>query len=135
MIAADTSSLIDFLKGLRTAGVDEIRRALNSRVLWLPPPVKTELLSAPMAPPALSHLLDGARLLPIRHGFWDRAGTTRRLLMSKGLKAKLADTLIAQCCIDADVELIAADGDYLHFAHWCGLRLKPDAFSRNRWKR
>jgi predicted nucleic acid-binding protein len=39
------------------------------------------------------------------------------------LKAALADSLIAQCCIDADVALIARDGDYRHFAKWCGLRL------------
>ena len=39
------------------------------------------------------------------------------------LKAKLADALIAQCCIDADVPLIARDADYRHFERWCGLKL------------
>ena len=43
--------------------------------------------------------------------------------MSKGLKARALDSLIAQCCIDADVPLIARDTDYRHFAKWCGLKL------------
>jgi len=50
-------------------------------------------------------------------------GENRRLIFSKGLKARLADTLIAQCCIDARAPLIATEGDYRHFANWCGLLL------------
>lgn len=44
-------------------------------------------------------------------------------MKAKRLKPKLADTLIAQCCIDADTPLIARDGDFRHFERWCGLRL------------
>ena len=35
----------------------------------------------------------------------------------------MADALIAQCCIDANVTLIARDRDYRHFERWCGLKL------------
>jgi predicted nucleic acid-binding protein len=35
----------------------------------------------------------------------------------------MPDALIAQCCIDADVPLIARDKDYRHFESWCGLKL------------
>jgi hypothetical protein len=45
------------------------------------------------------------------------------MLLLKGLKARLADALIAQCCIDADVPLIARDSDFRHFKRWCGLKL------------
>jgi len=62
-------------------------------------------------------------VLGTAEGFWERAGESRRLILLKGLKAKLADTLVAQCCIDADVPLIARDGDFRHFAQWCGLKL------------
>jgi predicted nucleic acid-binding protein len=61
--------------------------------------------------------------LPITPGYWERVGHNRRLILSKGLRARLADTLIAQCCIDTDVSLITFDGDFRHFERWCGLKL------------
>ncbi len=51
------------------------------------------------------------------------AGSARRLRKQKGLRAKIADTLIAQSCIDHDVALITRDGDFRHFAKHCGLKL------------
>jgi predicted nucleic acid-binding protein len=45
------------------------------------------------------------------------------MLHAKRLKAKVADTLIAQSCIDHDVALITRDGDFRHFAKHCGLKL------------
>jgi hypothetical protein len=43
--------------------------------------------------------------------------------MRKGLRAKTADALIAQSCIDHDVALIARDRDFRHFVRHCGLKL------------
>jgi predicted nucleic acid-binding protein len=43
--------------------------------------------------------------------------------MRKGLKAAVADALIAQSCIDNDVALITRDPDFRHFAKHCGLKL------------
>lgn len=85
--------------------------------------MKTELMSGRIGQPDLADIFAASPMLEIRTGFWERAGETRRLLFSKDLKAKLADTLIAQCCIDAGVSLIARDGDFRHFAKWCGLKL------------
>ncbi len=121
MIGADTSSLIAYLAGEQGADVDQIGEAMAADELRLPPPTVTELLSKPSA--QLEYLLHSVPLLALTPGFWVRAGKARGLLQSKGLKAKLADSLIAQCCIDADVALIARDVDYRHFAKWCGLRL------------
>ena len=123
MIAADTSSLINYLGGANTPDRPKVRAALAAQELCLPPPVITELLSGDPPAPGLDTLLTHAPRMPIEEGFWARAGENRHLLLAKGLKAKLADTLIAQCCIDADVALIARDGDYRHFAKWCGLKL------------
>ena len=123
MIAADSSSIINFLQGADTADRILVRRALQTQDLWLPPPVKTELLSARPPHPALEPFLREAPVLAITDGFWERAGDNRRLILSKWLKARLADTLIAQCCIDAGATLIARDDDYRHFAQWCGLTL------------
>jgi predicted nucleic acid-binding protein len=123
LIAADTSSLIHYLNGADTADRPRVRAALSAQTLCLPPPVKTELLSGFPREDELPAILQLAPLLPIADGFWERAGENRHLLRSRGLKANLADTLIAQCCIDADVPLIAGDADFRHFAEWCGLKL------------
>jgi predicted nucleic acid-binding protein len=121
--AADTSSIINFLVGADTPDRVRVREALAALGLCLPPPVKTELLSGVARLAGLEDILRGAPLMSITEGFWDRAGENRRLLLRRGLKPKLADTLIAQCCIDADVPLIARDADFRHFADWCGLKL------------
>lgn len=121
MICADTSSLIAYLAGAQGADVERIGDAMAADELRLPPPTVTELLSKPSS--QLDYLLHSVPLLDVTPGFWTRAGKTRGLLRTRGLKAALADSLIAQCCIDADVALIARDGDYRHFARWCGLRL------------
>jgi len=123
LIAADSSSIINFLSGADTADRVRLRVALQAQELCLPPAVKTELLSGWPRAAGLEPLLHQAPLMTILDGYWERAGSNRHLLVSKGLKAKLADALIAQSCIDADVALIASDGDFRHFARWCGLKL------------
>jgi predicted nucleic acid-binding protein len=123
LIAADTSSLINFLQASGTPDASLVRDALHADRLWLPPPAQTELLSSPLVGAAYDQLVLGARLLPFAPGFWERAGHSRRLILSKGLRARLADALIAQCCIDADAPLITSDADYRHFERWCGLKL------------
>ena len=89
----------------------------------LPPPVLAEIRSFPSLAAAHALIIEQAPLVPLAEGFWSRAGDSRRLLLRNGLKAKLADTLIAQFCIDASVPLITRDDDFRHFALWCGLML------------
>jgi len=123
LIAADTSSLVAYLDGQTGADVEMLQDAFERGLVCLPPPVVTELRSGLRQNAKVARLIAKAPQLPIADGFWERAGKNRRLLLSKGRKAKLADALIAQCCIDAGVPLIARDGDYRHFAQWCGLKL------------
>ena len=61
-------------------------------------------------------LLKDLPLLEITEGYWERAGALRARILSQKLKAKLADTLIAQSCLDHDVALVTRDGDFRHFA-------------------
>jgi predicted nucleic acid-binding protein len=122
LIAADTSSLVSYLSSEGGDDVARIDAAMAAEELVLPPPVLCELYSKPNR-----GLIEGPLallpLLEIQEGFWARAGDARRLLLSKGLKAAMLDALIAQCCIDAGVALIARDRDYRHFERWCGLKL------------
>ena len=122
LIATDTSSFVAYLSGETGDDVRRIEAAVAARELCLPPPVLGELLSKPDLS-QIDDLLSGIPLMELAMGFWDRAGRSRRTLRLRGLKAALADSLIAQCCIDADVPLIARDRDYRHFERWCGLKL------------
>ena len=123
MIAADSSSLIAYLEGESADDIALIERAIADSELVFAPPVITELRAGAIPNDGLELLLAESRLIPIEAGLWDRAGRNRRLLIEIGLKARFADAIIAQCCIDADVPLIARDRDYRHFERWCGLKL------------
>jgi predicted nucleic acid-binding protein len=59
----------------------------------------------------------------IEAGFWERAAATRATVLAKKLRARLADTLIAQSCIDHGVALVTRDSDFRHFARHAGLVL------------
>jgi len=123
MIACDTSSLVAYLKGEKGRDIDLLDGAISSGELILPPAVLTEVLSDPISHAALAPVLPDISLLEIRDGYWHRAGLARQKLRQQGLKSKIGDTLIAQSCIDHDVELLTRDNDFRHFEAHCGLKL------------
>ena len=96
--------------------------ALADHQACLPPVVLTELLSAPNLPRPLAALLTVLPRLEPLDGFWERAGRLRVKLIALEHRARLADTLIAQSCIDHQVRLVTRDDDYRH-ARLGGLRL------------
>jgi predicted nucleic acid-binding protein len=123
VIAVDSSSWIAFLAGERGSDVEAIALALEHRQAALPPVVLTELLSDPVLPPDVRTLLGALPMLEVLAGYWERAGTLRARLTAQGRKARLADTLITQSCLDHDVELVTRDRDFLALARAAGLRL------------
>ncbi|WP_339914576.1 PIN domain-containing protein [uncultured Brevundimonas sp.] len=122
MIAADSSSLIAFFAGDKAADTAAIASAAIEEQLSLPPIVQFEIFSGAV-PATHRDLIANATLLELQPGYWQRAGLMRLALQKRGLKARAADCLIAQCCIDADVSLITRDRDFRHFATHCGLKL------------
>jgi hypothetical protein len=123
MIAVDTSVMAALLAGETGAAVDQLVQALQSRRVMLPPVVVTELLSGPRTAEAAGTLIAGLQVLEVVDGYWERAGMVRRGIRKLGLKAHLADALIAQSCIDHDVPLLTRDTDFRHYAKHCGLKL------------
>lgn len=123
MIAVDTSSFIAYLQGDNAKDVKWIEEALSSHSLVFPPVVFSEILSDASLPLKLIENIMLLPLLSISDDFWYRAGNMRAKLLTKKLKARLADTLIAQSCIDHDVPLITRDNDFRHYAHFAGLTL------------
>jgi len=124
MIALDTSSTIAFLSGQRGRDVTALEGALRLRQGVFPTVVVTELLSDPIVRPDLASLIRAVPRLEILDGYWERAGELRARLLRRGLKAQLADTLIAQSCLDHEVALLTRDRDFRNFANHAGLRLE-----------
>ncbi len=123
MIAADTSSMIAFLEGDEGGDVDLIHSALDHQQLALPPVVLTELLSDPALPRPIRTLLAGLPILELEPGFWERAGILRASVLKQRKKARVADALIAQSCLDQSTPLVTRDRDFRHFAAAAGLPL------------
>ena len=122
MIAVDSSTLIAFLKGEPGPDVDLLRQALIDRRAALPPPALTEVLSNVKTRDAIRRELAVFATLPFAAAAWERAAILRGDVLALGLKSRLADVLIAQCCIDADVPLLTRDKDFRHYVP-SGLRL------------
>ncbi|HEX5037001.1 MAG TPA: PIN domain-containing protein [bacterium] len=116
MIAVDSSSFIAFLSGDEGDDVDAVAIALAQKQAVLPPVALSELLSDPKLPQAVATLLKQLPLLPLTEGFWERVGSMRSRILKSGRKARLADALIAQSCLDHDVALVTRDDDFRHFA-------------------
>lgn len=123
MIAIDTSSLVAYLKGDQGQDVEELGRAFDMRHAILPPMVVTEILSDPKLNDEVVDLILQIPLLPVHEGYWERSGRSRAKVLDKGYKARIADALIAQICIDNNVSLLTRDKDFRHFKSVCGLKL------------
>jgi len=123
MIAIDTSSWVAFFSGASGDDVDLVSKALVESQACLVPVVLTELLSDPQLPARVAALLKDLPMLEVTDGYWERAGILRSEILSRKLKARLADALIAQSCLDHDVSLVSRDDDFRHFAAARGLAL------------
>jgi predicted nucleic acid-binding protein len=115
VIAIDTSAVIAYLSGDSGADMGTVDAALASRHACLPAVVLTELLSDPKLLKHIKDLFVELPLLEPTTGFWERAGLLRASVIARRHKARLADALIAQTCIDHNVPLITRDQDFRHF--------------------
>ena len=123
MIAADTSTWIAFLSGAEGEDVERLDDALQDRLVMMPPPVLSELLSDPKLSADLQATLCEVPLLDTADGYWARAGRLRATVLARRRKARLGDALIAQSCLDHRVPLLTRDRDFMAFAGAAGLDL------------
>jgi len=123
VIAVDTSSMIAFLQGEAGDDVDVIQSALDHQQLALPPVVLSELLSDPAIARPVRTLLCGLPVLNVEPGYWERAGLLRASVLKQKKKARVADALIAQSCLDQSSPLVTRDRDFRHFAKAADLPL------------
>ena len=88
--------------------------------------VLTELLSDPKVSMSVKDLFLQLPVLEITEGYWQRAGLLRARLLARGRRARLADSLIAQSCLDHDLSLVTRDYDFRHFVRLAGIRIVPE---------
>jgi predicted nucleic acid-binding protein len=86
--------------------------------------VVTELLSDPTLRAEVAAIILAVPRLEVLGGYRQRAGELRAGLLRRGLKARLADVLISQSCIDHGVTLLTRDRDFRCFANNAGLHLQ-----------
>ena len=123
MIAADTSSIVAYIDGEQGDDTRLLDSFLESRKIVLPPAVLSELFSEPKLPEIIKSALLQIPLLVILDGYWERVGNLRSKILASGLRAKIADSLIAQSCIDHSIALLTRDNDFRHFVRVGGLKL------------
>lgn len=123
MLCIDTSSLIAFLAGATGADVDLVDQAFSDEIGVIAPVTLSEILSDPKLPRDVRDTILQLPTLPILDGYWERAGLLRAKVLGRGRKAKLADTLIAQSCLDHGATLVTRDDDFKVFKQVAGLKL------------
>ena len=123
MLCLDTSSLIAYLQGDSGADVGLIDQALVDQVGAISPVTVAELLSDPDLSSTLKQTILELPVLQILEGFWERAGLLRAKVIRSGRRVNLADTLIAQSCLDHQATLVTRDRDFKAFVSVSGLRL------------
>ncbi len=123
MIALDTSSLVAYLANDTGRDVEAVELALSQHQACVPPAVLAELLSDPRLPADTATAVRQLPMLPITDGYWERVGALRAAVIARKRKARLADALIAQSCLDHRVPLITRDADFHHFARVSDLEL------------
>jgi len=120
MVIIDASVVIAWLA---SPSDDRVRGLLATGQGALAPVTVTELLSGKTAGEQVARLIDGLHKVPLRQGYWERAGRLRASVLQSGRKAGLGDALLAQVCLDHDLPLLTRDRDFAAFAAISGLKL------------
>ena len=126
MVVVDTSSLVAYLEGEQGFDVEAVAAALEAGAVVLPPVVIAEIFSDPVLDTRVRKKLLDFPILELKENYWVRSGDLRAKILKKQQKARLADVLIAQSCLDHSLALITRDVDFTKFAKHCDLKLIVD---------
>lgn len=123
MVCADTNCWIAFLGGQQGRDVQILKQCLISHSLAMAPIVLAELLSSPNLSERDVRDFLAVPLLEVTEGYWSRGGRLRARLLGLGYRPKLADTLIAQSCLDYQAWFMTRDRDFSPFTKHAGLSM------------
>jgi predicted nucleic acid-binding protein len=132
MIVVDSSTWADFFNGALTPHVERLDAALHEEEdLAILPIIITEVLQGFRAERSFQQAQRVLSALPVIEPTVDchvRAARLFRSLRKAGITVRGAiDCIIAQTCLDLNVELLSPDGDFEHIARHTSLRLWHDA--------
>jgi hypothetical protein len=123
MVAIDTSTFVAYFGNSPGPDVEFLDRLLEDRAAVIVPAVLSELLSEPTLARTTEQALLALPVLAVLDGYWQRVGRLRRSMLRAGRKTRLADTLIAQSCIDHRTMLLTRDADFGAYAQYSDLIL------------
>jgi predicted nucleic acid-binding protein len=127
MIVVDTTVWADWFNDRSSPEVDRLERALEDQDVGLVPVILTEVLQglqSDRAFEAARAVLGQVPALALDLEGHVAAAHLFRRLRQKGITVSGAvDCIIAQTCIEADVELLTADRDFVAIARHSALRL------------
>ena len=123
VVCVDTNCVIAYLAGDAGEDIDFLDKLLERRAVALAPVVIAELLSDPDLPREAAKLIESLPRLALGDDYWQRTGKLRASLARRGYSARLADTLIAQSCLDHKVPLLTRDKGFQRFNKVAGLKL------------
>jgi predicted nucleic acid-binding protein len=123
VVCVDTNCWIAYLAGEPGSDIDFLEEQLKRQDVAMAPVVLSELLSDPKLDAKTALALGRIPLLDTWQGYWERAGRLRASLQRRNYRPKLADTLIAQSCLDHHVPLLTRDRDFRAFHEYAGLEL------------
>ena len=122
--AVDSSSFNALLKReIFGNDTDLLSYLLIKNELMMPPIVVSEMLSSKHLTPLQRNLVLSIPLLRVKEGFCFFFGDTRRIISSKGLKARIPDTMVAQFCLDNNMTLITRDDDFVHYRNHMDMQM------------
>lgn len=123
MICVDSSVLIAWLDGTEYPEAKVLDTLLQNDAAFIAPVAITEVFSNAKNGPSVANAMAAFRVLDLKPGYWERAGAIRAALRKQGRKAPIADALIAQAAIDADMPLLTRDADFKIYAKLFALKL------------
>jgi predicted nucleic acid-binding protein len=123
MICFDTCVWIAYFSGESSRETDLLDFHLEHRSVVLHPVVLAELFSDAGMPEEIKAMLLVLPELKLLDGFWARAGRLRAQMRGAQMTPKLADTMIAQGCIDANTPLVTRDHGFQRFQRFTNLLL------------
>ena len=89
MIAGDTSNIISYMKGEKGRDIDILRSCILAKNVVL-----SESLSDHNLPQHIGEVLVKLPVMEIKEEYWKRVGLISAKILSKGLKERIADSLL-----------------------------------------
>ena len=123
MICFDTCVWIAYFGGEESREVELLDYHLKIHAVIMHPVVLAELFSDAEMPEGIRGSLLSLPEIKLLDGFWARVGRLRGQMRAAQMTPKLADTLIAQGCIESNTPLVTRDHGFQRFQRFDSLHL------------